>query len=49
MKKIMLFFTLLTLVLLTTNAVAQENNKSMEELSKEMAKPLAQICNLSFQ
>ncbi|HID44128.1 MAG TPA: hypothetical protein EYP34_00030, partial [Chromatiaceae bacterium] len=37
------------LVFLSTNASADETTKSMEELSKEIANPLAQIWNLSFQ
>ena len=46
MKKILLG-GLVAVSLLTTSLLAQE--KSMEELSKEMANPLAQIWNLSFQ
>ena len=43
----MVFFTL---VFLSSNALADEKiEKSMEELSKEIANPLAQIWNLSFQ
>jgi len=50
MKKIILFITLSMLTLFHTNALAGESKpKSMEELSKEIANPLAQIWNLSFQ
>ncbi len=47
MKRIV-FITLLVLSLLQINVFAGET-KSMEDISKEMANPLAQIWNLSFQ
>lgn len=50
MKKIILFITLFVVSLLQINVFADETKaKSMDELSKEIANPLAQIWNLSFQ
>ncbi|MEN8199821.1 MAG: hypothetical protein ABFR63_07070 [Thermodesulfobacteriota bacterium] len=50
MKKPILIIILLIMSLLQHNALANEAKaKSMEELSKEIANPLAQIWNLSFQ
>ncbi len=50
MKKIMLLSLCLLVVVFNINVLAaQQKTKSMEELSKEMANPLAQIWNLSFQ
>jgi hypothetical protein len=47
MKIKILSFFVVAFMLLSTNAFAKE--KTMEELSKEMSNPLAQIWNLSFQ
>jgi hypothetical protein len=52
MKKKIILFTMITLGLLHANVHAEDTNantKSMEQLSKEIANPLAQIWNLSFQ
>lgn len=50
MKSIFLLISLFIVSLLHINAVADETKeKSMEELSKEISSPLAQIWNLSFQ
>lgn len=50
MRKYTLFIALLTVSLFNISALAQESKeKSMEELSKDIANPLAQIWNLSFQ
>ena len=50
MKKSVVFVSALILGLLTFGSEAVESKqKSMEELSKELANPLAQIWNLSFQ
>ena len=50
MKKLILFIALFVTSLLQGNALANEPKaKSMDELSKEIANPLAQIWNLSFQ
>ena len=49
MKRHVLFITLLMASQLQIDALAGEDTKSMEELSKEIANPLAQIWNLSFQ
>jgi hypothetical protein len=50
MKNILLFTILFMVSLLPVSMFADEGKeKSMEELSKEIANPLAQIWNLSFQ
>ena len=50
MKKPILLIALSVLTLLNINVLADEpKTKSMDELSKEIANPLAQIWNLSFQ
>ena len=50
MKKSVVFMVALIPSLLTFDSEAVESKqKSMEELSKEMANPLAQVWNLSFQ
>ena len=49
MKKAILFIALFIVSLLQISVFADEKAKSMEELSKEIANPLAQIWNLSFQ
>ncbi|HIP37848.1 MAG TPA: hypothetical protein EYG88_00365 [Desulfocapsa sulfexigens] len=50
MKKTFLFITLFMMSFVQNSALADEAKaKSMEELSKEIANPLAQIWNLSFQ
>ena len=50
MKKYGVFISALILGLLSFDSAAVESKqKSMEELSKELANPLAQIWNLSFQ
>ncbi len=50
MKRIMLLLTLLILSLFKIDLWAEETQeKSIEELSKEISNPLAQIWNLSFQ
>ena len=50
MKRSPLFIALLILTLLPLSAYSEESKtKNLEELSKEIANPLAQIWNLSFQ
>ena len=50
MKQTILFIILLTISSFQLNTHAEESQeKSMDELSKEIANPLAQIWNLSFQ
>jgi len=50
MRKTILFIVLCTIIITSGQASAEEQKaKSMDELSKEMANPLAQIWNLSFQ
>lgn len=52
MKKITVYITMFMMALLQNHAFAEERNsesKSMEQLSKEIANPLAQIWNMSFQ
>ena len=50
MKKVILCIAITVAPLLPVNVLAQQpQTKSMEELSKEIANPLAQIWNLSFQ
>jgi len=50
MKKTILFTALSMMCIFQNNALAEgAKAKSMEELSKEIANPLAQIWNLSFQ
>ena len=49
MKTLIIFFTIFMVSLFHMSAFADEKAKSMEELSKEIANPLAQIWNMSFQ